>query len=125
MPNLMDAFYDTLTVPEVPAPTPTKIRYSVRHNGYNARRYSRPWIGVITAWPVGGRPEITWGSYNGDDSGGETEIMAYPGSILRSGQKDNRGNNTDNEWLEAMPDGSVRDIDQVEARKLYTTRGGK
>ncbi len=98
------------------------IRYSQEIRSYNARRYSRPWIGKITSWPVGGRPELEWGGYAGDDSGGELEIMARRGSILRSGQKDTRGDGGSNDWYEAMPDGSMRDIDQPEARKLYGGR---
>lgn len=117
--NLMDAFYGTSTPVAAPA---TKIRYSERYGSYNSRRYSRPWIGVITSWPVGGRPEIAWGNYCGDDSGGEVEILALPGSILRSGQKDNRGNGGSNDWWEAMPDGSMRQIDQPAARKLWSAR---
>jgi len=96
-----------------------KMRYSESCGGYNKRRYSRPWIGVITSRPVGGRPEIAWGGYVGDDSGGEVEIMAYPGSILRSGQRDNRGNGGANNWWEAMPDGTMRQINQVEAHNLF------
>jgi hypothetical protein len=123
--NLMDAFYAT-PMTAVAAPViATKLRYSQLRGSYNARRYGRPWIGVITSWPVGGRPEIAWGGYVGDDSGGEVEIMAFPGSIIRSGQKDNRGNGTDNDWWEAMADGSMRPIDQPEARKLWMARSGK
>jgi hypothetical protein len=111
-----------IDLPESPKP----IRYSQTIGSYNARRYSKPWIGVITSWPVGGRPEIAWGGYCGDDSGGgEVEIMAFPGSILRSGQKDSCGNGGSNDWWEAMPDGSMRAIGQPEARKLWTARSGK
>lgn len=98
------------------------IRVSLAVGGYNARRYNRPWIGLVTSWPVGGRPEIDWGRYCGDDSGGELEIMARPGDIIRTGQKDNRGNGGSNTWHVVEPDGSLREIDQPEARKLY--KGG-
>lgn len=119
----MSDFFSTETVP---VPVATKIRYSASYGSYNARRYSRPWIGVITSWPVGGRPEIAWGSYLGDDAGGgEVEIMALPGSILRSGQKDTRGHGGCNDWWEAMPDGTMRMIDQAEARKLWGARSQK
>jgi hypothetical protein len=119
----MDVFYATPT--PVATAAPTKIRYSESYGSYNARRYSRPWIALVASWPVGGRPDLTWGSYLGDDDGGEVEIMAYPGSILRSGQKDGRGNGGSNNWWEAMPDGSMRMIDQSEARKIWTARSGK
>lgn len=124
--NLMDAFYATPAAEAVAAPVaPAKLRYSIEYSHYNFRRYSKPWIGVITSWPVGGRPEIAWGGYAGDDSGGEAEIMAFPGSIIRSGQKDTRGNGGSNDWYEAMPDGSLRLIDQPEARRLWAARAAK
>ena len=122
--NLMDAFFP----PDSRTETPKPIRYSESYGSYNARRYSRPWIAKITAWPVGGRPELAFGSYLGNHdgtsqvTGGEVEIMAFPGSILRSGQKDSRGNGGSNDWWEAMPDGSMRSIGQGEARKLWDAR---
>jgi len=94
-------------------------RYAVRWGGYNARRYSRPWIAKITAWPVGGRPELEFGGYCGNDDGGETEITARPGDIIRSGQKDNRGNGTTNDWYLAKPDGELVLIDAAQGRELY------
>jgi len=98
------------------------IRVALHFGGYNERRYGRPWIGRITSWPVGGRPEIEWGRYIGDDSGGEAEIMAQPGDIVRWGQKDNRGNNTDNSWGIVEADGSIRSVEQPEARKHWQAR---
>jgi hypothetical protein len=66
-------------------------RYAVLFGGYNARRYSRPWIARVTAWPVGKQAELEFGSFIGDDDGGVVEISARPGDILRWGQRDNRG----------------------------------
>lgn len=99
------------------------IRVSLAVGGYNARRYNRPWIGRVTSWPVGGRPEIEWGRFCGDDSGGELEVMARPGDIVRSGQKDNRGNGGSNDWYVVDQGGVLRGIEQPEARQLYG--GGK
>jgi hypothetical protein len=97
-----------------------KQRISVEYDGYNGRRYSRPWIARVTAWPVGGSPTMEWGSYVGDDHGGEVEIMATPGDIIRDGQRDNRGNhNTVSNWSVVMADYTLRKINQVEARKLF------
>jgi hypothetical protein len=103
--------------------TVNPMRVSVPYSSYNERRYGRPWIGRITAWPVGGRPEIEWGRYCGDGSGGEVEIMARPGDIIRTGQKDNRGNGGSNDWYVVDPAGTLRGIEQTEARQLYG--GGK
>ncbi len=99
--------------------TTNTIRVAIRYGVYNDRRYGKPWIGRITSWPVGGRPEIAWGTYLGDYRGGEVEIMAAPGDIIRSGQRDNRGNGTTNDWYVVNTDGSLRKIDQTEARTLW------
>ena len=98
---------------------PKAIRYAESFNSYNARRYSKPWVARITTWPVGGKPEIQWGSYLGDDSGGEVEIMAFPGDIIRYGQKDGRGNGGSSEWAIAQADGTLQVVDQAAARKAY------
>lgn len=103
-------------------PLSGSVRVAIQMGSYNQRRYSRPWIGVITSWPVGGKPEIKWGCYVGDESGGELEIMAQPGDVIRHGQKDLRGNGSESNWAVVTPDGSLRDVDAAEARKLY---GGK
>ena len=97
-----------------------KQRISVEYGAYNFRRYSRPWIARVTAWPVGGVPTMQWGSYVGDENGGEVEIMAAPGDIIRDGQRDGRGgNNTVSDWSVVMADYTLRKISQVEARKLF------
>ncbi len=100
-------------------PPPTKLRYAESFSSYNARRYSRPWIARISAWPVGGKAEMQFGSYLGNDGGGEVEIMAMPGDIIRYGQKDGRGNGGMSEWAIAQADGSLTVVDQAEARKAY------
>lgn len=95
------------------------MRVSVSFGSYNFRRYSKPWIGKITSWPVGGKAEIAWGSYLGDDNGGECEIDAQVGDIIRTGQRDNRGNGGTNDWYVVESNGSLTSIDQAAARKLY------
>ncbi|MFA5154582.1 MAG: hypothetical protein WC554_18705 [Clostridia bacterium] len=96
------------------------MRISIEIGAYNQRRYSRPWIGKITSWPVGARPELAWGGYAGDDSGGELEIEAQPDDIIRWGQKDGRGNGGSNEWGIAQADGTVEACDQPQARAHWT-----
>jgi hypothetical protein len=96
------------------------VRVSVRFGGCNERRYGKGWIGRIISWPVGGKPEIEWGSFIGDvGSGGEAEIMAKPGDIVRWGQKDHRGNNTEASWGKVETDGSIITLDATEARAAY------
>jgi hypothetical protein len=104
-------------------PRPAKVRVAREFGCYNDRRYGRPWIGRIASWPVGGKPEIEWGSYLGDAMGGEAEVMAHVGDIIRWGQRDGRNpRKTDNEWAVVEADGTLRDIDAAEARRLYVQR---
>lgn len=98
------------------------MRVSVKFGSYNFRRYGRPWIGRITSWPVGGKAEIAWGSYIGDNDGGECEINAQPGDIIRAGQRDNRGNGGSNDWYVVSDSGQLYPIDQPEARELWTAK---
>ena len=95
------------------------MRIALKYRSYNARRYSRPWIGKITAWPIGGKAEIKWGSYLGDDAGGEVEIEAQIGDIIRSGQKDGRGGNTSADWYIVDIDGGLIPTDAAGARKHW------
>lgn len=49
--------------------------------------------------------------------------MACPGDIIRIGQRDLRqAHKTENDWYVAEKDGTLREIDQVEARKLFAKR---
>jgi len=102
-----------------------KMRVTVHYGSYNQRRYGKPWIGKITSWPVGGKAEIKWGSYLGDDDGGECEIEAEVGDIIRSGQKDGRGNGGSNDWFVVNSDGTCSCIDQSEARVAYNSKQEK
>lgn len=95
------------------------MRITQYFGSYNQRRYGRPWICKITAWPVGGKAEVEWGLYLGDDGGGDVEIEANPGDIVRTGQKDNRGNNTDASWYIVVEDGSLFDTTAAEAKKHW------
>jgi hypothetical protein len=63
---------------------------------------------------------MKWGSYIGDSTGGEVEIMAAPGDIIRDGQRDGRGGkNTVSDWSVVTLDYSLMKVNQVEARKLF------
>jgi hypothetical protein len=101
-------------------PTPTaKKRVSTSYGDYNPRRMSKPWIARITAWPVGGNPVLEFGSYVGDANGGEVEIMAKIGDIIRDGQKDYRGHDSINDWSVVDVDYTLLRINQVDARHMY------
>jgi len=99
--------------------TSAKVRVSKTFGAYNWRRFSKPWIAIVTSWPVGDKPSLSFGGYVGNDEGGEAEILARPGDIVRWGQRDNRGGRTENEWGIVEPDGSIREVTQPEARKHY------
>jgi len=90
--------------------------------GYNPRRYGKPWIVRITSWPVGGKPDVEWGTYIGDDNGGEVEIQADAGDIVRIGQNDYRGGKSFAGWYIVQADGTLRETDAAGARKAYDER---
>lgn len=98
------------------------MRVTQTWSGYNPRRYSRPWISKVTAWPIGGKPEVAWGTYNGTDAGGEVEIEAEPGDIIRTGQKDGRGGNTVADWYVVQPDGTLTGVTAAEAKDAWLKR---
>lgn len=98
------------------------MRVAERFGSYNQRRYGRPWIAKITSWPIGGKPEVQWGGYCGDDNGGEVEIEAVPGDIIRTGQKDHRGGKTEATWNIVQADGSLLSTDAADARKAWDAR---
>ena len=50
------------------------MRIAVKFEAFNAHKYSKPWIGIVTTWPVGGKPVIRFGRFIGTDDGGEAEI---------------------------------------------------
>ncbi|MFH1547127.1 MAG: hypothetical protein ABIC57_01420 [bacterium] len=97
------------------------MRITQTFGSYNSRRYGRPWIGKITSWPIGKQSEISWGSYLGNDNGGEVEIEANPGDIIRTGQKDNRGGNTSGDWYIVSLDKSLIPTNAANAKKHWET----
>ena len=97
----------------------------VNYDGYNSRRFSRPWISKVVSWPEGGKPVVGWGSYVGDDNGGYVAISAVDGDIIRHGQKDNRQpkNNT-YDWFVAREGGCLEQIQVQGARNIFLKKNG-
>ena len=101
----------------------------VKYGSYNSRRFTRPWISKVTAWPEGGKPEVEFGSYIGDDKGGYVAISAKTGDIVRHGQRDGRQpkNNT-YPWYFVNEEGKLEEISVNDARDLFmgyiTLEGG-
>jgi hypothetical protein len=86
---------------------------------YNTRRYSKPWIARVVDWKVGLSAELEFGKYLGNGDGGEREIMACAGDVVRWGIKDYRGNGTRAYWGIVQEDGSVTQCTAAQARKAY------
>jgi hypothetical protein len=82
-----------------------RVTYEV--GSYNPRRYGKPWIAKITAWPIGRLPTLEFGA---TVDVWTAEIDAEPGAVIRFGQKDmRRGTNTTADWGIVLADGTVRD----------------
>jgi hypothetical protein len=96
-----------------------ELRVTKTFGSYNQRRYSRPWIARVTSWPVGKRPELEFGCYLGDDEGGECEIMATEGCVVRWGQKDGRGSGGTNAWGIVEADGTITSCTEMQARAQF------
>jgi hypothetical protein len=99
-----------------------KMRIVVQFGSYNRRRYSNPWIAKVTAWPIGQKAVLGWGTYLGNDSGGECEIEANPGDVVRWGQKDGRGNGTMAEWGIVQADGSIATSTESACKKHFLSQ---
>ena len=97
------------------------MRITISWDCYNQRRYNRPWIARVTAWPVGSRPAIEWGNYLGNDKGGELEIEAAVGDVIRYGQKDGRGKSTINRYAIVLEDGSLLVVGEPNAKGYYVS----
>ena len=97
------------------------MRVAQHFDGYNFRRYDRPWIAKITDWPIGSKPTLKFGGWIGNDKdGGEAEIDANAGDIIRYGHRDNRGNGTVNAWGIVQADGVILRCTEPEARQHWT-----
>jgi hypothetical protein len=99
------------------------MRITIQQSAYNPRRDSKPWIGRCTEWAIGKPyPEMAWGAFIGDSHGGELEVEAAPGQIIRWGQNDLRGgNHTYRQYGRVEADGSVTRIRSTEASKILKT----
>lgn len=115
-PAELVAVADELSEPKAPEP----LRVTVEFPSYNERRYGLPWIARVTAWPVGGSPQLEFGKFIGRAGDpGECEILAQRGDIVRWGQKDNRGNHTMSRWGIVGGDGTIDDCTESQARKAF------
>ena len=99
------------------------MRLTISTDSYNARRYSKPWIGRVCVWGSG-RPDLDWGNFLGaPGDAGVLEVFADAGDIIRWGQKDNRNpSRSGNSWGILQADGSVTPCDEAHARECWLSR---
>jgi hypothetical protein len=98
------------------------MKVTVKFTGANDKRFSKPWIGKVTHWPIGQRAALEWGVFRGSiTEGGETEVDAVTGDVIRWGQKDYRAgkHGSPSLWGIVQADASVLECTEVVARKAY------
>jgi hypothetical protein len=95
------------------------MRISLTFGPYSHQDYGKPWIAVVTAWPVDSGPAIRWGNYVGDNTGGEVEIEASAGDIVRWGQKHLQVKGLGSHWGVVKDDGSISECTGPAARQIW------
>lgn len=93
------------------------MRYTYTVSSYNDRRYSKPWIALITDWPIGGHPKLQFSCAIDNQT---AELEANPGTIVKLGQKDYRKpSHSINNFGVTDIHGNITIINGAEARKLF------
>ena len=92
---------------------------TINFNSYNKYRFQRPWISKVVEWPSGKPAIVNWGKYQGDEDGGDAEIMATPGDVVRWGQKGPSPKQTIRCWGIVQEDGSVDECTMAQAHKAW------
>jgi len=100
--------------------------FEIYTSKYNARRFSRPWVAVVTFRRTG-KASYNWGRWlgevsNGIGSDGVLVIVANDGDIIAVGQKDHRGNNTPTTWYQVR-DGMLVKLDGGKTEAFRLTIG--
>lgn len=90
--------------------------------GYKKFTERRPWIAKITGWPVGEKPAVVWGVYNGDEDGGTLEISANPGDLVRWGHKTSAVARSVKKWGIVQPDGGVIECTEAKAHTAWKAK---
>lgn len=94
--------------------------YNMEYDCFNQRRYGNPWVAKIKSFL--GKPELefvprAYSANRGDE--GELVFEAEIGEVVKIGQKDNRGGNTQNSFYLCQKDGDLLILDAIEARKKW------
>jgi hypothetical protein len=91
----------------------------ISFNSYNKYRFQKPWISKVIEWPPGKSAIVSWGKSQGDEDGGDAEIMATPGDVVRWGQKGASRSQTKSCWGIVQEDGSVEKCTMAQAHKAW------
>lgn len=96
-----------------------KVSMEITYGAYNFRRYRKPYAAVY-GWTENGKAEpLIWGNVFGNDGGGEIELDAKIGSVVRFGQTDGRNpRKSESHWV-IIKEGGPREVTEVEARRHY------
>jgi hypothetical protein len=95
------------------------MRFAKSFRPYDGAQYARPWIAKVVAWQVGKRAELAWGTYLGDDNGGEAEIEAAPGDVVLFGQKGRAGRAGFAVYGTLEADGSFKSCTEAAAARRF------
>jgi hypothetical protein len=98
------------------------MRIARKIRPYDGKTFARPWIAKVVKWPVGQRAELDWGTFLGEAStGGELEIEAKPGDVLRYGQKNKHSSGDPSaRWVTVTSLGRLAVIQtELEAAKTF------
>jgi|GEM_PF-827738 len=88
------------------------IKVEFEYDGYNSRRYSRPWGALVKLKGARLEYDFTAGNYLGDSRGGAVVIECEIGDVVATGQRDGRGGNTKNELYIVKENGELENTDR-------------
>ena len=88
------------------------MRIEFNYEGYNDRRYSRPWGAKVKLEGTRLNYDFNSGNYLGDSSGGTVIVECEIGDVVATGQRDGRGRNTKNELYIVKEGGELESTDR-------------
>ena len=91
---------------------------------YNQRRFSKPWGALITFEGAKAKYDFCGSFLGNENDGGKVYIPCKPGDIVAFGQKDNRGNQSKNDFYVVHGDYSIEQIDKSAAYEYWTQKEG-
>lgn len=102
----------------------TAMVVTVPFGPWNPAKFKFPYIGVVRAWE-GDAPATEPGQFiGGPRHGGEAEVLANVGDVVRFGQRDMEGRGKAFAWGVVEVNGDVRTLSRSEARRLFRLRAG-